>query len=90
MNEMTFRPNIEAYHNDTAMNQFQKLAVCNFVALVAAASDKAEQVIMDKGDIAEMFQYTMKMSNSIIPEAEVQDMIMKATTLLSDVGIYEE
>lgn len=90
MDKSTFRPNIDVYRNDITMDQFQKLAVCNFVALVVAASDKAENSIVGKGDIAEMFQHILKMSNAIIPESVVQDMIMKATTLLSDIGIYEE
>lgn len=82
--------NVFAVRNDASMEPYKKLTIFNFSALVVAAAVQTKQQVMAKGEIAEMFDTSLKAANVVLPQDEVDEIIMKATAMLSDIGIYEE
>lgn len=87
---MKKNPNVTAVRDDATMDNYKKLFIFNFCALVVASSIQAGNKIMDKGELADMLDSAMKVAAVVLPEDEVSEIVMKATAMLSDIGIYEE
>lgn len=82
--------NIESVRNDETMDPMKKLFLFNFCALIIASAKACGNSIMNKGEMPLMLEHSMMIANVVLPQDEIDELLMKATSMVSDVGIYEE